>query len=174
MLEAPHRHVVLLVTVAVALLIGGAGNAYAKKNHVLSADYKTAPVTVGDTSPTTVQFFDDAKLVGPPFGNLKAQVSETSLVTYNQTHPNPSDDFSGTEHTTFRAEFFARGVGGFRGSYDQTLDSNGVATGPINGTITGGSGRFRGAKGSFQILNLTAFHNDPVQYMGHWQGSIRY
>ena len=119
-----------------------------------------------------MEFADDAKLVGRPFGNRKAHLDETSLVTYNQ--PQPSQDFSGTEHTTFKAEFFSGDAGKFRGFYDFTLDSNGNATGPINGVITGGSGMFRGASGSFQVQDLVAFHPESVQYRGHWQGSIRY
>jgi hypothetical protein len=160
------------VTLAIAVLVIGVGIAQAKKkNHVLSADYKTSPIEVLDETPTTLQLGDDAKLVGRPFGNLKAHLTENSLITYNQ--PRPSDDYSGTEHTTFRADFYASGAT-FRGYYDQTLDSNGSATGPINGVITGGSRLYRGAKGSFQVQNLTAFHLENVQYMGHWQGSIRY
>jgi len=182
-----QRHVVPILAVVIALSVGGIGIAHGsslpsaptakkakgkKKRHVLSADYKTSPVSVIDESPNTVEFSDDAKLVGRPFGNRKAHLTEDSLVTYNQ--PSPTTDFSGTEHTTFKAVFYSGGGDGFRGFYDYALDSNGNATGPITGVITGGSGTFRGAKGSFQVLDLVAFHPESVQYRGHWQGSIRY
>jgi hypothetical protein len=183
--RAPKRHVVPIVAAVVALSAGGTGIAQGsshptahaakkrkKKNHVLSADYKTSPVSVvNEPTQSSVEFSDDAKLVGRPFGNLKAHLTEDSLATYNQ--PRPSEDFSGTEHTTFKAEFFSNNDT-FKGFYDQTLDSNGNPTGPINGSITGGSGIYRGAKGSFQVQNLVPFHPESVQYMGHWQGSIRY
>jgi hypothetical protein len=144
-----------------------------KKSHKLSADYKTSPVSVIDEpGPNSVEFSDDAKLVGRPFGNRKAHLDEDSLLTYNQ--PQPSMDFSGTEHTTFKAELFSGDAGTFRGFYDYSLDSNGNPSGPVTGVITGGSGAFRGAKGSFQIVNLVPFHPESVQYRGHWQGSIRY
>jgi hypothetical protein len=186
MLKITQRQVAPIVAVVVALSVGGIGIAYGsshpsahtakkakgkKKNHVLSADYKTSPVSVIDEGPNTVEFSDDAKLVGRPFGNTKAHLDEDSVVTYNQ--PQPSPDFSGTEHTTFKAVFYASG-GFFRGFYDYSLDSNGNATGPITGVITGGGGTFRGAKGSFQVVDLVAFHPEAVQYRAHWQGSIRY
>ena len=185
-LKTTQRRFAPIVAVAVALSIGGIGIAYGsshpsahpakkgkgkKKRHVLSADYKTSPVSVVDEGPNTVEFSDDAKLVGRPFGNLKAHLTEDSVVTYNQ--PRPSSDFSGTEHTTFKADFFSSGAF-FRGFYDYSLDSNGDPTGPITGVITGGRGTFRGAKGSFQVADLVAFHPESVQYRGHWQGSIRY
>jgi hypothetical protein len=187
MLKPTQRRVAPIVAVVVALSVGGLGIAYGsshpsahpakkakrkKKNHVLSADYKTSPVSVIDEpSQNTVEFSDDAKLVGRPFGNLKAHLTEDSLLTYNQ--PRPSSDFSGTQHTTFKAEFFASGAF-FRGFYDYSLDSNGDPSGPVTGSITGGRGMFRGAKGHFQVVDLVAFHPESVQYMGHWQGSIRY
>ena len=184
MLKATQRHVAPIVVVVVALSVGGIGIAYGsshpsahpakkakgKKRHVLSADYKTSPVSVIDETPNTVEFSDDAKLVGRPFGNRKAHLTEDSLVTYNQ--PFPSTDFSGTEHTTFKAVFYSGGS--FSGFYDYSLDSNGNPSGVINGVITGGGGAFGGAKGSFQVLDLVAFHPESVQYRGHWQGSIRY
>ena len=182
------RHVALIVSFALALSMGGIGIAQAsshpsahaakkgkgkRKNHVLNVDYKTSPVSVVDEpSANTVEFADEAKLVGRPFGNRKAHLDEDSLVTYNQ--PRPSQDFSGTEHTTFKAEFFSGPGGAFRGFYDITLDSNGNPTGPISGAITGGGGMFKGASGSFQVQDLVAFHPESVQYRAHWQGSIRY
>jgi hypothetical protein len=187
MRKATQRRVAPIVAVVVALSVGGIGIAHGsshpsahpakkgkgkKKNHVLSADYKTSPVSVIDEpGPNTVEFSDEAKLVGRPFGNLKAHLTEDSVVTYNQ--PRPSSDFSGTEHTTFKAVFFASGAF-FRGFYDYSLDSNGDPSGPVTGSITGGRGTFRGAKGHFQVVDLVAFHPESVQYKGHWQGSIRY
>jgi hypothetical protein len=186
MLKTTQRRFAPIVAVAVALSVGGIGIAYGsshpsahpaktgkgkKKRHVLSADYKTSPVSVVDEGPSTVEFSDDAKLVGRPFGNLKAHLTEDSVVTYNQ--PRPSSDFSGTEHTTFKAVFFSSGAF-FRGFYDYSLDSNGDPSGPVTGTIPGGRGTFRGSKGSFQVVDLVAFHPESVQYRGHWQGSIRY
>ncbi len=190
MLEAAKRHVAPIAAVVIALSVGGMGVAYAsshpsghpaikakgkKKNHALSADYKTAPVSVID-EPTdkTVEFSDDAKLVGRPFGNLKAHLDEDSLLTYNQPSTgSPRTDFSGSFHVTFKAVFYSDGAS-FRGFYDYSIDSNGDPTGPITGSITGGKGTFRGAKGSFQIIGFEAFHPEATQYRGHWQGSIRY
>jgi hypothetical protein len=187
-LEAAHRHVAPIAAVALALSVGVAGVAYGdshpptqgkvakgKKSHKLSADYKTAPVSVIDEpSSTTVEFSDDAKLVGRPFGNLKAHLDEESLLTYNQPGgSSPRTDYSGSFHVTFKAVFYSDNAS-FRGFYDYSIDSNGDPSSPITGSITGGRGKFRGAKGSFQILNFAAFHPESVQYMGHWQGSIRY
>jgi hypothetical protein len=184
MRKATKRHVAPIVAVVVALSVGGVGIAQGsshpsahsakkgkKRNHVLSADYKTSPVSVIDEpGPNSVEFSDDAKLVGRPFGNRKAHLDEDSLLTYNQ--PQPSQDFSGTQHTTFKAVVFDLGT--FRGFYDYSVDANGDPSGPINGVITGGGGTFRGAKGSFQVVDFVAFHPESVQYKGHWQGSIRY
>jgi hypothetical protein len=185
MLKATQRHVAPIVAVVVALSVGGIGIAHGsshpsahpakkakgkRKNHVLSVDYKTSPVSVIDETPNTVELSDDAKLVGRPFGNRKAHLDEDSLVTYNQ--PNPGPDFSGTQHTTFKAVIY--GSGGFSGFYDFSLDSNGNPSGAITGVITGGGGTFRGATGSFQVVDLVAFHPENVQYRAHWQGSIRY
>jgi hypothetical protein len=175
-LEAAPRRIAPIIVVVVALLVCGTGVAQAKKkNHKLSADYKTAPVSVIDEpSANTVEFSDDAKLVGRPFGNLKAHLDEDSLLTYNQADGGSSrTDYSGSYHVTFNAFFYASGSK-FRGFYDYSVDSNGDPSGPITGRITGGSGRYRGAKGTFQILNFVAFHPEATQYMGHWQGSIRY
>jgi hypothetical protein len=176
MLEAAPRRVVPIIVVVVGLLVCGTGVAQAKKkNHKLSADYKTAPVSVIDEpTPNTVEFSDDAKLVGRPFGNLKAHLDEDSILTYNQAGGNsPRTDYSGSFHVTFNAVFYTGG-GKFRGFYDYSVDSNGDPSTPVIGKITGGSGPFRGAKGSFQILDFVAFHPESVQYKGHWQGSIRY
>src|SRR3954451_21621119 len=181
MLEAAHRRTVPVVAVLVALSVGGGGIAYGrshgskdpamkakgkKKNHRLSADYKTAPVSVIDEpSANAVEFSDDAKLVGRPFGNLKAHLDEDSLLTYNQADGGSSrTDYSGSYHVTFNAVFYASGSK-FRGFYDYSVDSNGDPSGPITGRITGGSGRYRGAKGTFQILNFVAFHPEATQYM---------
>jgi hypothetical protein len=175
MLKATSMRFAPAVAVLVALLICGTGVAQAKKkNHKLSADFKTAPVSVIDEpSANSVEFSDDAKLVGRPFGNRKAHLTEDSLLTYNSSAI-PRSDYSGTQHTTFKAEYFNGAAGSFRGFYDYSLDANGDVTGPITGSITGGSGSFRGAKGSFQIVDWVAFHPEATQYKGHWQGSMRY
>jgi hypothetical protein len=189
MLEAAKRHVAPIAGVVLALSVGGIGVAYGsshpsanpavkaqgKKNHKLSADYKTAPVSVIDEpTPTTVEFSDDAKLVGRPFGNLKAHLDEDSVLTYNQpSNGSPRTDYSGSYHVTFKAVFYSDGAF-FRGFYDYSIDSNGNPSSAITGMITGGRGTYRGAKGSFQILNFEAFHPESTQYRGHWQGSIRY
>src|SRR4029077_3679544 len=189
MLEATPRRLAPIVAAVVALSVGGIGIAHGsshptvvqakkakgKKNHKLSADYKTAPVSVID-EPTanTVEFSDDAKLVGRPFGNLKAHLDEDSLLTYNQPSTGTTrTDYSGSFHVTFKAVFYSDGSF-FRGFYDYSVDSNGDPSSPITGAITGGRGTYRGAKGSFQVLNFEAFHPESTQYRGHWQGSIRY
>ncbi len=189
MLEAAERHVASIAAVVIALSVGGVGIAYGssapsghraveakgKKSRKLSADYKTAPVSVID-EPTanTVEFSDDAKLVGRPFGNLKAHLDEDSLLTYNQASTGTTrTDYSGSYHVTFKAVFFDDGSS-FRGFYDYSIDSNGDPSSAVTGSITSGRGTFRGAKGSFQILNFEAFHPEATQYRGHWQGSIRY
>ena len=177
MLEATPRRFAPILAVVVALAIAGTGSAQAKgkKSHKLSADYKTAPVSVIDEpSENTVEFSDDAKLVGRPFGNLKAHLDENSLLTYSQPITGSSrTDYSGSFHITFKAVFFGDGAS-FRGFYDYSINSNGDPSGPITGAITSGSGKFRGAKGSFQIVDFVAFNPESVQYRGHWQGSIRY
>jgi hypothetical protein len=189
MLEATPRRFAPIVAAVVALSVGGIGIAHGsshptvdhakkakgKKNHKLSADYKTAPVSVID-EPTanTVEFSDDAKLVGRPFGNLKAHLDEDSVLTYNQaSNGSPRTDYSGSYHVTFKAVFYSDGAS-FRGSYDYSIDSNGNPSSAITGEITGGRGKFRGAKGNFQVVDFVAFHPEATQYMGHWQGSIRY
>jgi hypothetical protein len=189
MLEATPRRIAPIVAAVVALSVGGIGIAHGsshptvdhakkakgKKNHKLSADYKTAPVSVID-EPTanTVEFSDDAKLVGRPFGNLKAHLDEDSLLTYNQPSTGTTrTDYSGSFHVTFKAVFYSDGSF-FRGFYDYSIDSNGDPSSAITGMITGGRGTYRGAKGSFQVLNFEAFHPESTQYRGHWQGSIRY
>ena len=189
MLEATPKRFAPIVAVVVALTVGGIGSAHGsshlpvhpakkakgKKNHKLSADYKTAPVSVIDEpTPNTVEFSDDAKLVGRPFGNLKAHLDEDSVLTFNQASTGSSrTDYSGTYHVTFKAAFYGDGAS-FRGFYDYSIDSNGDPSSAITGAITGGSGTFRGAKGRFQIVDFVAFHPESVQYKGHWQGSIRY
>jgi hypothetical protein len=187
MRRATKRHVGPIVAVVVALCVGGIGIAHGsphplahpakkgKKNHVLSADYKTSPVSVIDEpGPNTVQFSDDAKLVGRPFGKLKAHLDEDSVLTYNQSSSgSPRTDYSGSYHVTFKAVFYGDGAS-FRGFYDYSIDSNGDPSSAITGSITGGRGTFRGAKGSFQVLDFVAFHPEATQYKGHWQGSIRY
>ena len=118
MLKPTQRRFALVVAVVVAVSVGGIGararqlapvgsSAKAKgkkKNHVLSADYKTSPVSVIDETENSVEFSDDAKLVGRP-SDSTAPSDEDSVLTYNQ--PRPSPDFSGTEHTTFKAVFYA-------------------------------------------------------------------
>jgi hypothetical protein len=91
-------------------------------------------------------------------------------LTYNQS--SPRTDYSGSYHVTFKAVFYSGGA--FRGFYDYSVDSNGDPSSAITGVITGGGGTFRGAKGSFKVLDFVAFHPESVQYRAHWQGSIRY
>ncbi len=109
-----QRHVAPIVSFALALSVGGIGIAQAsshpsahaakkgkgkRKNHVLSVDYKTSPVSVVDEpSANTVEFADEAKLVGRPFGNRKAHLDEDSLVTYNQPQPSSGLQRHGAHH----------------------------------------------------------------------------
>jgi hypothetical protein len=170
--EAAQKRVVLVVALAVALLVGGtAQQALAKKrSHTLSADYKSGRIGVDDTTPTTMQTDDQGSLAGRPFGSTE-ELNELTLVTYNA--PNCLPFCTGTEHTTFKADFPGRGI--FRGFYDFSFGSEGNPSSPITGTITGGSGAFRGAKGRFQVVNRVAVPvGDTTGYTAHWQGSIRY
>jgi hypothetical protein len=175
MLEAALRRVAHTIAVVIALSVVGTGVAYGKKSHKLNADYKTAPVSVIDEpTPSTVEFSDDAKLVGRPFGNRKAHLDEHSVLTYTQPSTgSPRTDYSGSYHVTFNAVFYTDGAS-FRGFYDYSIDSNGNPSTPVTGSFTGGKGTYKGAKGSFQIVNFEAFHPEATQYRGTWQGSMRY
>jgi hypothetical protein len=180
MLKATPRRVAPIIAVIVALSVGGVGLAQAdshpsahaakgkKKRHVLNADYKSGPLGIDNETDNTLQSDDEARLVGRPFGAKKAHLEEISLITYS----NPGNDFSGTNQITFKALVY--GHGGFKGSYSYSQDANGNPSSAITGTITGGGGEYRGAKGSFTVTNLVPFHPEQVQYRAHWQGFIRY
>jgi len=147
-----------------------AKEAKGKRNHVLSADYRSGRIGVDNTTATTTQFDDQGSLAGRPLGK-NADLNELTLQTYNS--PNCLPRCSGMEHTAFKAVVSGRGT--FRGVYDFSFGTDGNPSGPIIGSITGGSGAFRGAKGSFQVLNRVAVPiGDTTGYTAHWQGSIRY
>jgi hypothetical protein len=190
---ATQKQVVRIAAGVVALSVGGTGIAHGsshpsahpakkakgkKKSHVLSVEYKTFPVSVIDEGPNTVEFADDATLHGRPFGRVWANMDEDSVRTYNtpfQSNGIQSTDYSGAYHTTFRASVpTGGGSGTFRGFYDYSVDSNGSVSSAITGVITGGSYTFKGATGSFKVLDLVNVGSENVKYEGHWQGSIRY
>jgi hypothetical protein len=183
MLEATPSRVVPILAIAVALSVGGVGLAQAdshlsaqaakkgkKKRHTLNADYKSGPLGIIDESANTLTSEDESRLVGQPFGAKKAHLEEVSVLTFT----NPGTDYSGTYHFNFKAVVYGHHGGGFRGFYDYSVDANGNQSTPVTGTITGGSGTYRGATGSFVVTDLTPFHLENVQYRGHWQGSMRY
>ncbi len=170
----------------VALSVGGLGVAQVsahpsplakaagkKKAHKLSLDYKTSPIDVIDEPGAgTVVSSDEAKLTGSPLGRRKAHVDEQDVFTFNVAEQIPRTDYSGTHQIFFKADVF--GLGTFSGSYDYSVDSDGNPSTPITGVIDSGKRAFRGAKGSFSVLDLVAFHTDPEQLRGRWKGSIRY
>jgi hypothetical protein len=186
-MEAIRGDVRTIVAVGIALGLGVVGVAQAsyhpppllaqtaakKKRHKLSLQYKTSPVDVIDEpSPGTAVFSDEAKLTGRPLGSRKAHVDEQDVFTFNVPEQIPRSDYSGTHQVFFKAEVF--GYGTFSGSYGYSVDAEGNPSTAITGVIDGGKGRFRGAKGSFTVTDLVAFHTDPVQYRAQWTGSIRY
>jgi hypothetical protein len=185
MLEAAQRQRAPIVALMVVFLGGGIGvaqgsshpspplatKATGKKTHVLSVDYKSGRRGIDNTTPTTTQLDDQGRIAGRPFGGKRVEVDELIVDTYNS--PNCIPFCSGTEHTTFKIDAFPRGK--VRGFYDFSFGSDGNPSTPITGSITGGSGTFRGAKGSFQVVNRVAVHiGDTTGYTAHWQGSIRY
>jgi hypothetical protein len=189
-----HRIVAPIIAVVVALSVAGLGIAQGssrppdfsanaaktkkkKKSHAFNADWKTGPQDVigeGERG-VDVEGTDEAKLRGLPFAK-KALLDELSRFTYNHSGEIPRMDYSGTYHVTFDAAAYNRGrfIGTFSGFYDYSVDSDGNPTAPPTGRITGGSRKFKGAKGSFKILDLHNTSNDPVKQAGRWKGSIRY
>lgn len=180
-LKATESRVLLILALAVALSASGiaygsshpsAPPARAAKrngrNHALSAQYKSGRIGLDNTTDTTWQFDDSATLVGRPFGGKKASVDELPQLTFD----NPPANYPGSFHTTFKADVFP--LGRFRGFYDFTVDANGNRSNGI-GVITGGSGPFRRATGSFRVLDWVPYPvGDTTGYMAHWQGTIRY
>jgi hypothetical protein len=188
------RNVSSIVAVVVALSVGGAGIALGSpqrpdypataakgKNHSLKVDYKSSFETVlgegeGPGGATT-EISIESKLKGRPFGSKKAFLDETDLFTLNQPVQSPRTDFSGTHHVTFTARFNPGGKfdgAKFRGFYDYAVDANGIPSTPMVGEITGGTRIFKGAKGSFTVLDFVVISPDPVRHAARWEGSIRY
>ena len=148
-----------------------------KKNHPLSADFKTPLQNVAlpfGLPPNTIEIVDDGTLTGRPFGRRKPSVSEDGFLTYNQSDPIGTGDFSGRYHINFTALILTRPVSQFRGFYDYSVDANGNPSTAITGVITGGRGMFKGAKGTFQVLDRVVTNPENSAYRSHWQGSIRY
>jgi hypothetical protein len=187
-----RRGVAPIIAVVVTLSVGGTGIAQGssrstdfpanaaktkKKSHAFNADWKTGPQDVigeGERG-SDVEGTDEAKLRGLPFAK-KALLDELSRLTYNHSGQIPRTDYSGTYHVTFDAEAYDRGksLGTFSGFYDYSVDSEGNPTAAPTGRITGGTHKFKGATGSFTILDLHDTSNDPVKQAGRWKGSIRY
>ena len=185
------RSVAPIVALAVTLSVGGLGIAQGsshpsdpanaaqskKKRHVFDADWKTGPQDVigeGERG-ADIEGTDEAKLRGLPFAK-KALLDELFQFTYNQRGQIPRMDYSGTFHVTFDADVYDRGkfLGTFSGFYDYSVDSEGNPRAAPTGQITGGSREFKGATGSFTVLDLHNTSNDPVKQAGRWKGSIRY
>ena len=161
-LKATQRRLAPTVAVLVALTVSGIGIAYGSshpsahparaakgkgRSHALSADYKSGRIGLDNTTDTTWQFDDQATLVGRPFGGKQAKVDELPVLTFSNPGTN---DSSGSYHTTFKADVFP--LGRFRGFYDFSVASDGNRS-SATGVITGGSGIFRRARGSFQVLD---------------------
>jgi hypothetical protein len=182
-----------VVAVVVALSVGGMGIAQgsshastdrakaakAKKRHQLDVDYKTGFIDVvgeGEGS-SDVQFSDEAKLAGRPFGSYKAHLDEDRFFTYTTPNQIPRMDYSGSENVSFTAVVAGDGRssgGKFRGFYSFSLDADGNILNPISGVITSGSGKFKGAGGRFDVLDLHRTSTNPERQGGHWKGFIRY
>jgi hypothetical protein len=182
-----------IVALVITLSVGGIGIAQGsshlstdrakaakgkKKRHKLDAEFKTGPLDVLSEGEFGADYegSDEAKLLGRPFGTKKAHLDERLLFTYNQQGQIPQTDYSGTGHVTFDADVIGGGKfhGTFRGFYDYSTDVNGQPSGPVNGRITGGSRMFKGAKGSFTVLDLRYISSDPAKLAGRWKGFIRY
>jgi hypothetical protein len=187
-----HRSAAPIIAVVVGLSVGGMGIAQGssrspdfpanaattkKKSHAFNADWTTGPQDVigeGERG-ADVEGTDEAKLRGLPFAK-KALLDELYRLTYNHPGQIPRTDYSGTYHVTFDADAYDRGkfIGAFSGFYDYSFDSEGNLTAAPTGRITGGSRKFKGAKGSFTILDFHNTSHDPVTLAGRWKGSIRY
>ncbi len=187
-----HRSVAPIVAVVVILSVGGMGTAQGssrppessanaakskKKSYAFNAAWKTGPQDVigeGERG-SGVEGTDEAKLRGLPFAK-KALLDELSQLTYNHPGEIPRMDYSGTYHVTFDADVFDRGkfIGTFSGFFDYSVDSEGNPTAAPTGQITGGTREFKGATGSFTVLDLHYTSNDPAKQAGRWKGSIRY
>lgn len=186
------RSVAPIVAVAVTLSLGGLGIAQGsshpsdhsanaargkKKSHAFNADWQTGPQDVigeGERG-ADVEGTDEAKLRGLPFAK-KALLDELFRLTYNQPGQIPRMDYSGTYHVAFDADVYDRGrfIGTFSGFYDYSVDSEGNPTAAPTGRIDGGSREFKGATGSFTVLDFHNTSNDPVKQAGRWKGSISY
>jgi hypothetical protein len=188
------RDVAPIVAVVVTLTVGGIGIAQGsshpsdypakaakgkKKRHALDVDYKTNEITViseGEGS-SDVQLSDEAKLAGRPFGSFKAQLHENRFFTWNIPSQNPRTDYSASEQVSFKAGVFGSATSKdstFRGFWNYSRDSEGNFLNPITGVITGGSGKLKGAGGTFEVLDLHDTSTDPERQAGHWKGFIRY
>lgn len=148
-----------------------------KKTYAFNAAWETGPQDVigeGERG-ADVEGTDEAKLRGLPFAK-KALLDELFRFTYNHPDQIPRMDYSGTYHVTFDADVYNRGkfLGTFRGFYDYSVDSEGKPTAAPTGRIIGGSREFKGATGSFTVLDLHYTSNDPAKQAGRWKGSIRY
>ena len=189
-----HRSVAPIVAVVVTLSVGwgcmgiAQGSSHPsdvpanaakskKKSHAFNAEWKTGPQDVigeGERG-ADVEGTDEAKLRGLPFAK-KALLDELSQLTYDHPGQIPRRDYSGTFHVTFDADVYDRGkfIGTFSGFYDYSVDSEGNPKAAPTGRITGGSREFKGATGSFTVLELHYTSNDPAKQAGRWKGSIRY
>ena len=79
-----------------------------------------------------------------------------------------------TSPSTLTSTTAVSSFGTFSGFYDYSVDSEGKPTAAPTGRIIGGSREFKGATGSFTVLDFHYTSNDPVKQAGRWKGSIRY
>jgi len=190
--RVPRSTAPIVAFVVVALSAGGIGIAHGsfhssdlaakaaegkKKPHTIDADWKTGPLDIISEGEFGADFegTDEAKLRGRPFAK-KALLDERFLFTFNHHGEMPRMDYSGTYHVTFDADVFlrARVIGSFKGFYDYSVDAEGNPVAAPSGEITGGNREFKGASGSFTVLDFHTTSHDPVKYAGRWKGSVRY
>jgi hypothetical protein len=181
-----NRSAATIIAVAVTLSVGGVGITQGsprtpdfaataakskKRSYSFNATWKTGPQDVigeGERG-SDIEGTDEAKLRGLPFAK-KALLDEFSQLTYNHPNQIPREDFSGTYHVSFDASVYNRGkfIGTFKGFYDYSVDSEGNPTAPPTGRITGGTRQFKGATGSFTVLDFHNTQSDPLKQAGRW------
>ena len=142
----------------------GASRARAKRNRHYSSVIKSAPVSTGGGYPAVG---GTAVLAGTWTTNLYGNGALVDHVRITG-HPNATTfTFAGTE-----VGFVALGT--FQDTFTgtDTVQSNGSQNVATHGRITGGTGAYRGAKGSFTFTGSTAPGSTVLN--GHSAGTISY